>query len=51
MEKGIQVKVLLKGESARRFLKLKERYGLESNAETVRHMITEEYERVISRRA
>jgi hypothetical protein len=42
----VQVRLVLEGEMAGRFLKIKEKYGLENNAEVVRLLITMEYEKI-----
>ena len=47
-QEGLQLKVLLKGEAARKFLKIKEGMGLETNAEVVRYLITREYDKIQS---
>jgi len=49
-EEPIHIKVVLQGEMARRFLTIKKRFGLESNAEVIRLLITLEYEKITSRR-
>jgi len=49
-EGPIHVKVVLQGEMARRFLAIKKRFGLESNAEVIRLLITLEYEKIAGRR-
>jgi len=46
----LQIKVTLTGDMIRRFLKIKEHYGLESNADVIRLLITLEYEKITSKR-
>ena len=46
----LQIKVTLTGDMIRRFQAIKKRYGLESNADVVRLLITLEYEKIASRR-
>jgi hypothetical protein len=45
-EKPIQVKVELSGETAKRFIKIKEKWGFKTNAETIRFLIAQEYDRL-----
>jgi len=40
----IRIGLTLEGEMAQRFLKLKERWGLESSADVLRMLITKAYE-------
>jgi len=47
----VQVRLVLEGEMAARFNRIKKRYGLESNADVVRLLITMEYDRIASARA
>jgi len=42
----VQVRLVLEGEMAGRFLRIKEKYGLENNTDVVRLLITMEYERI-----
>jgi len=53
MRKGtrdnFQIRVLLKGEMARRFNAIKDAWGLENNAEVVRMLITQKYEEIINK--
>jgi len=53
MRKGtrerFQIRVLLEGEMAKRFNAIKDKWGLENNAEVVRMLITMKYEEIISR--
>lgn len=45
-EEEVQVRIILEGEMARKFNRIKKRYGLESNADLVRLLITLEYDRL-----
>jgi hypothetical protein len=45
-EMPVQFRCALKGEMAMRFNRIKNKYGLESNADMVRLLITMEYERL-----
>jgi len=47
----IQVRLALEGEMAARFNRIKKKYGLESNADVVRLLITMEYDRITSGRS
>jgi len=47
----IQVRLVLEGEMATRFNRIKKKYGLESNADVVRLLITMEYDRITSGRS
>jgi hypothetical protein len=42
--KIMQLRVPLKGEMKTRFLKLKDRFGFESNTDLIRLLITEKYD-------
>jgi len=46
---NFQIRVLLKGEMARRFNTIKDSWGLENNAEVVRMLITQKYEEIIDK--
>jgi hypothetical protein len=46
----VQFRLALDGEMAVRFNRIKKKYGLESNADLVRLLITNEYERIASGR-
>jgi len=50
-EDEIQIRLVLTGEMAARFNKIKQRYGLETNADVVRLLITLEYDRLASGRS
>ena len=45
-KKTIQVRLSLEGNIAQKFLKIKRTYGLKTNADVVRLLITLEYERI-----
>jgi len=45
-----QVRLVLDGEMLRRFRAIKKRYGLQSNADVVRLLITLEYDDIAARR-
>jgi len=47
----IQVRLVLEGEMAARFDRIKKKYGLESNTDVVRLLITMEYDRITSGRS
>ena len=49
-EESYQVRLVLEGEMAKRFEAIKKKYGLESNADVVRLLITLEYDKIASRR-
>jgi hypothetical protein len=49
-DKQVQFRLALEGEMAVRFNRIKKKYGLESNADLVRLLITNEYERIASGR-
>jgi len=40
----IQLKVLLKGEMAKKFLKIKQKYGFESNTDLIRLLVSKAYD-------
>jgi hypothetical protein len=42
----VQVRIVLQGEMAKKFNLIKRHYGLESNADLVRLLITMEHERI-----
>ena len=44
----LQLKVLLKNQAATKFLRIKEKMGLETNAEVIRYLITKEYQQIQS---
>ena len=46
MSEEVQVRIVLEGDMARKFNRIKKRYGLESNADLVRLLISQEYERM-----
>jgi hypothetical protein len=50
-QEQFQVRLVLEGEMAARFNKIKKKYGLESNADLVRLLITMEYDRITSGRS
>jgi hypothetical protein len=45
--KPIRLGLTLEGEMLKRFLTIKKKWGLESNADVVRFLITQEYEKII----
>lgn len=47
----VQVRLVLEGEMAARFSTVKKKYGLETNADVVRLLITMEYDRITSGRS
>lgn len=49
-EREIQVRIVLNGEMAQRFNLIKKRFGLNSNAEVVRLMITLEHEKITNQK-
>jgi hypothetical protein len=48
VQQVLQLKVLLKGDSMKKFLRIKEKMGLETNAEVIRYLITREYDQIQS---
>ena len=46
----VQVRLVLEGEMVTRFNRIKKKYGLETNADVVRLLITMEYDRIASGR-
>lgn len=48
--KSVQFRLALEGEMAARFNRIKQKYGLESNADLVRLLITMEYNRITAGR-
>jgi len=48
-KESLQIKVVLKGEQARRFKIVKEHLGLETNSEVIRNLIKQGYEKIVSR--
>jgi hypothetical protein len=49
-EEVIQIRLVLEGEMAKRFLTIKRRYGFESNTDTVRLLITQAYDEIVKGR-
>ena len=48
-KKTIRLGITLKDEMKQRFLAIKKKWGLESNADVVRMLITMEYDRIMSK--
>ena len=46
-DKKIRLGLTLEGEMLKRFLTIKKKWGLKSNADVVRFLITQEYEKII----
>jgi len=49
-EEEIQIRLVLKGDLARRFSYLKDRLGIHNNSELVRLLISQEYQRLAGSR-
>jgi len=47
----VQVRLVLEGEMAKRFITIKRKYGLETNADVLRLLITLEYEKITGQRS
>jgi hypothetical protein len=46
-EKRIRIGLTLEGEMLKRFLAIKRSWGVESNADIIRMLITREYEKIV----
>jgi len=49
-EETFQVRVVFEGDMARKFAAIKKRYGIESNADLIRLLVTLEYEKITGKR-
>jgi hypothetical protein len=43
----IRIGLTLEGEMLKRFLAIKNKWGIESNADVIRFLITQEYEKIV----
>jgi len=46
-KKRIRIGLTLEGEMLKRFLAIKKKWGMESNADVIRFLITQEYEKIV----